>query len=117
MKRPVILFAVVLLLLTIVGLFQVKHRVQNLTKDLAEIHHQIATNRQEIHVLKAEWSYLNDPARIKRLADTYLNMEYAKVAQVKDNEDMRIAYNSTGRRYASPKVSPTLRPILSSLRR
>ena len=116
MKRPMILLCVIMVALVVAGLFQVKHKVQSLKKDLLEINRQLASNHDEIHVLSAEWAYLNEPMRIKELADEYLNLQYSSVAQLKDNNDVRVAYlTGEKKRYASGSfVSPTLRPTLSS---
>jgi cell division protein FtsL len=119
MKRHVIITGVVLLALVVVALFQVKHNVQNLKRDLAEINKELAANQDSIHVLNAEWAYLNEPARIKRLSDKYLtNMNYSNYAQVKRNDDLKTVYlasKDSDKEVVSP-ATPTLKPILSSVR-
>jgi cell division protein FtsL len=117
MKRPVIFF-IALIILSVFGLFQVKYRVQNLKKDLVEINRQIAQNKQEVHVLKAEWVYLNDPARIKKLSDKYLdNLQFASTPQVKNYAMLTNIYLAKNEQnIARNSVTPTLRPILSSAR-
>ena len=57
-----------------IGLFVVKYKVQDLEDELAMIDQQIVSERQTVHVLKAEWSHLNDPGRLKDLAERYLGM-------------------------------------------
>jgi len=57
-----------------VALFVVKYQVQNLEDQLTAIDHQIVSERQTIHVLKAEWSHLNEPGRLRRLAVRYLDL-------------------------------------------
>lgn len=116
MNRAIIFICALMLAFIVVGLFQVKHKVQNLKRDLAEINHQLATNQQEIHVLKAEWAYLDEPMRIKKLSDKYLNLQYTSVAQMKDHGAVKVAYAQGGGKYASSAVSPTLKPILSSVK-
>lgn len=116
MKKSTLFVFFFALALIIVGMFQVKYKVQSLKKDLLEINRQLASNYEETHILKAEWAYLNDPERIKKLADIYLDMGYTKVAQLKDNSEIKVVYRlDDGKQYASgASVSPTLRPILSS---
>jgi cell division protein FtsL len=53
-------------------LFQVKYEVQKVDAELNALHRQIAADRQAIHVLKAEWTHLNDPARLRELAARHL---------------------------------------------
>ena len=71
-----------IILISIFGLFQIKYKVQNLRKDLTEIQRQILQEKEEIHVLKAEWTYLNQPDRLKRLADQYLKLKPMQVIQM-----------------------------------
>lgn len=57
------------------GLFQLKYQVQGLEQKLARINRQILENEEAIHVLKAEWSYLNRPERIDALSRKYLGFQ------------------------------------------
>lgn len=111
--RPAALLGIALLALSVFALFQVKYKVQNLRRDLAEIERQIEADKQSIHVLEAEWAYLNRPERLRRLADQYLDLRYVNVAQIKEGEVVMVA----GRERAADRlVVPTPRPILSSLK-
>ena len=116
MKRSVFLFGFIMILLSVVGLFQVNHRVQNLKKDLVEINRQLTANKEAIHVLNAEWAYLTEPSRIMRFSDRFLKINYAKYAQVKNSDEVGAVYAFYRREYQAPSVTPTLRPILSSMR-
>ncbi len=57
-----------------VALFSLKYRVQDLEQELTGLNKSIYQQRQSIHVLNAEWSYLNNPQRIGDLARRHLNM-------------------------------------------
>ncbi len=59
---------VVVLALLGVGLFQVKYNVQLKERELRDVRRQIEANLSAVHVLEAEWSYLNDPLRLADLA-------------------------------------------------
>jgi len=65
-----------------VGLFMVKYRVQDLEDQLVQINTEIAKDREAIQVLRAEWSHLNEPERLRGLADRYLGMKPVPVGQV-----------------------------------
>ena len=65
-----------------VGLFLVKYRVQGLEAQLQDLNRDIADDREAIHVLKAEWSHLNEPDRLKRLVGRPLGMIPVGVEQV-----------------------------------
>lgn len=54
--------------LSIVGLFKVKLHVQSLNRELIKIKSEINLVQSDMKVLQAEWSYLNNPKRLARLA-------------------------------------------------
>ena len=64
------------------AMFQVKYEVMQLEDQLTHVNHQIAQNREAIHVLNAEWSVLNQPARLDQLAKRYLTLGPIAAAQV-----------------------------------
>jgi hypothetical protein len=78
-----IVWLVVLILLGI-GLFQVKYNVQAKERELREVRRQVATNLSAIHVLDAEWSYLNDPLRLADLARRHTELAPTTPAQIGD---------------------------------
>lgn len=110
--RPAALLGIALLALSIFALFQVKYKVQNLHRDLAEIERQIAIDKKTIHVLEAEWAYLNRPERLKQLADQYLDLRYVSVAQMKEGQAVMVAGSE---RIRNNDIMPTPKPILSSM--
>ncbi|HVY98931.1 MAG TPA: hypothetical protein VHA35_05480 [Dongiaceae bacterium] len=57
-----------------VGLYQVELGVLAKEAELKQIKRQIDANRDAMHVLDAEWSYLNDPTRLADLARRYTDM-------------------------------------------
>lgn len=65
-----------------VSLFLLKHEVRSLEEELGDITRQIRTGDESIHVLKAEWSYLNDPGRLRRLAEAHLDLQPLKPEQI-----------------------------------
>jgi cell division protein FtsL len=76
----------VLFLLLAVGLalvlFSVKYQVQDLEEELGRLNREIATERQTTHVLKAEFSYLTDADRLRRLSDRYLDLKPVQPGQI-----------------------------------
>ncbi|HLO74899.1 MAG TPA: energy transducer TonB [Magnetospirillum sp.] len=65
-----------------VGLFFVKHDVKEQEARLAELNQEIQANQEAIHVLKAEWSYLNDPTRLRNLSEKFLSMKVMGPGQI-----------------------------------
>lgn len=65
-----------------IGLFFIKHEVKEQEARLAELNHEIQSNQEAMHVLKAEWSYLNDPARLRTLSEKHLSMKVMGPKQI-----------------------------------
>lgn len=64
------------------GLFRVKYQVMALEKSHKEVVKGITETKEAIHVLKAELTHLNDPARLQKLAITHLGFSALKPNQV-----------------------------------
>ncbi len=56
------------------ALFTVKYRVQDMEDEVTGLNRAIIKDRKAIHVLRAEWSYLNNPDRLGESARRYLGM-------------------------------------------
>jgi cell division protein FtsL len=72
-------------LLTLLGgfiLFKVKYEVVEIEQKLAQTEQQIACEKATIHILKAEWSHLNEPQRLQKLAEKYLDIVPMKTKQI-----------------------------------
>jgi hypothetical protein len=71
-----------------VGLFQVKYNVQSKEAELRGINKRIEANRSAIHVLDAEWSYLNDPTRLADLTRRHTDLTPTQATQIKHFTDL-----------------------------
>lgn len=80
-RMPVYL-AVGLFLLTMYGLFYIKDQVMMLRFELKEIKRQISSERDSIHILKAELAYLSSPERLSKLNENYLKLDTANTEQI-----------------------------------
>ena len=60
---------------------QFKYDVQALERELAQLDAKILRHQEAIHVLKAEWAYLNEPARLERLSRSYLDLSPSAAAR------------------------------------
>ena len=71
-------------------LFKVKYEVVEIEQKLSETELHIAREKETIHILKAEWSHLNEPQRLQKLAEKYLDIMPMKTEQIaaviKDNQ-------------------------------
>jgi len=91
MIRHTTLLFVLLACALSLALFSVKYQVQDLEGELSGLERSIAGERQAIHVLKAEWSHLNDPSRLDGLAREYLGMKPVAPEQVATFESLASA--------------------------
>jgi cell division protein FtsL len=82
MIRPAMILIVLLAASLGVTLFIVKYQVQDLENQLVRVNREITDDRQSIHVLKAEWSHLNEPKRLRGLAERYLGLSAVETKQV-----------------------------------
>lgn len=55
-------------------IYQVKYEARALDEEIASLGKEIDTERDSLAVLRAEWSLLNRPERIERLAEKYLKL-------------------------------------------
>lgn len=72
-------------LLALIGgfiLFKVKYEVVEIEKQLAQAEQQIRVEKEMLHVLNAEWSHLNEPQRLQKLAEKYLDIVPMKTEQI-----------------------------------
>lgn len=72
-----------------VGLFFIKHEVKDQEHRLESLNEEIQRNQETIHVLRAEWSYLNDPARLRSLSEKHLGMHPVMPSQVATLESVQ----------------------------
>jgi hypothetical protein len=86
-----------------VGLYFVKHEVKEQEARLNELNQEIQRNQEAIHILKAEWSYLNDPARLRQLSEKFLSMRVMGPSQITSLTPARREPTATA---AVPAVKP-----------
>jgi cell division protein FtsL len=70
--RPTSIIWLGVILMTGVAVFTVKSNVARLEEELLRVRKEIVHDQQAMHVLNAEWSYLNKPSRLAELAKRHL---------------------------------------------
>lgn len=63
-------------------IYQVKYEARSLDERIAVLHKEIEKERDALAVARAEWSLLNRPERIQRLAKKYLKLNPASPKQL-----------------------------------
>ncbi|WP_167730534.1 cell division protein FtsL [Terasakiella sp. SH-1] len=82
MTRLTIGLTVFLAIVLAIGVFRITYQVDALEKELKALNKEILQEQETIHILKAEWSYLNDPNRLEDLAKRYLGLEEMRGEQL-----------------------------------
>ena len=77
------LFLITIFVTMVTGMFAIKNRVAGLEKELAAINAQIESDQGVLQVLKAEWSFLNTPDRIRKLSERHAQMKPIAANQIK----------------------------------
>jgi len=111
------LLSFVLAAVTGYGMYQLTYDVVGLEEELGERNRQILARQEAIHVLNAEWAYLNAPGRLQRLADRYLDLRPLSVNQVVPVSALAIVKNPAPRSasVAARVPMPKPKPILAAL--
>ncbi len=73
---------VLVIALSAFGLYSVKFKVQTLRTQIAQVEQQLEVERESANVVAAEWTYLNRPDRLQKLASTYLQTKEVTVEQI-----------------------------------
>jgi len=63
-------------------IYQVKYEARALDERIVVVRKEIEEERDALAVARAEWSLLNRPERIERLAEKYLNLTPAQPKQL-----------------------------------
>ena len=82
MIRTFSLISVALLVLVSFELYNGVQRVKAKEQALAQLKTQIVREREAFRVLKAEWSYLNQPERLQALARRHLALAPTGASQI-----------------------------------
>ncbi|MGO8842555.1 MAG: hypothetical protein ACLQF1_15940 [Methyloceanibacter sp.] len=100
-------------------IYDVKYEARALDEDIAGLSKEIEAERDAVAVLRAEWSLLNRPERIERLAAKYLKLAPAQPRQLvtldtvseSDFERARVeAADQTLAQAPAPTASPVADP-------
>lgn len=98
-------FIVIILIMTSLGICTIKYYVKELERETTNLNQQIASEKETIATLKAEWAYLNQPERLHQLVNKYLDLSPLNLQQI----HMAKATNSVDK--AAPQ-----RPVIVSNR-
>jgi hypothetical protein len=88
MIRPITCFCFLLACGSGLYLYQAKHRVQLLDRQIEDTVQATDKLREQTRVLHAEWTLLNDPQRLQTLADQFLSLKTVQPGQFTSMADL-----------------------------
>ena len=94
MNRQIIFISIIFLGVLVTILFQLKHEVEFLEKDLRKNLAYIDEHEKDLVILEAEWSYLSGPLRIQKLSNKYLSLEPITINQSRYIEEIPFRKNT-----------------------
>ena len=71
-----------------VGLYDIKYKAEEAVRHARQLEQRIANEQEAIRVLRAEWSYLNQPERLQELASRYTELQPLNAGQIGSFEDV-----------------------------
>jgi cell division protein FtsL len=86
-------------------IYQVKYEARSLDERIGTLNREIEAERDALAVLRAEWSLLNRPERIERLAKKYLKLAPAAPQQLVTVDTVRDRDFERGAPDAAPQVA------------
>jgi len=91
-----------------VSLFFLKYEVTNLESELESLNRKIVSNHEAIHVLKAEWSHLNEIERVRSLSQRYLDLSPTSPARIVTLDELPAAVEPQVQAAAPAPVKKTV---------
>jgi cell division protein FtsL len=115
-------FVNVCLVLALVALayviYEVKYESRAVDDDIAALRKEIETERDTVAVLRAEWSLLNRPERIERLAEKHLKLGPPRPSQlvtldtISDSDFERARTEAAHQTLAAPAAPQPAAPVV-----
>ncbi len=81
-RLPQVALSLVLIVFTVAASNYMKNSVYRLEDELKTINQNIQTDIETIHILNAEWSKLNNPARLRALVANHIDLNPIKAEQI-----------------------------------
>ena len=104
------LLAIALAVLAVV-IYQMKYETRGLEQRVSRLQTTIGQERDAIGILRAEWSHLNRPARVERLARKHLGLRPLDASQVADRAALASGKQKSDRNRSSTAQQRPAAPV------
>ena len=88
------------------AIFALKYEVQVLEERLSYLNAQIVKDQESIHVLRAEWSYLNRPVALEKVAREHFTLEPIIATRIRVIDQIPVRVVAPAETEASPVSTP-----------
>lgn len=86
---------IVLVIFSITVSTHIKNSVYRMESELNQINYRNKTDAQNIHILNAEWSTLNNPSRLRKLVKNHIALKPIKPEQIINYSALPFNYESS----------------------
>ena len=90
------------------GVYLIKYSVQNIQRDVVIARDSLSHEQESLHLLKAEWAYLNRPERLRQLAERHLDLVPLDSKKI---EEIGVLPAATGIDARAPQASSMFQPV------
>ena len=88
--------AMVLTIALVVVLYHIKYDAQESIRHIDKLKAELRHERDTINILRAEWSHLNQPQRLQKLARRYTKLQPLTSKQIVTFNDLPLRRRETG---------------------
>ena len=88
-------------------LYRVKYEVQAIRSQIAQLSNDLEQEKEAMHVVAAEWAYLNRPERLRALSARYLASSGITVEQIADVQAIPYPSHMEAKAEAKPSSGVT----------
>ena len=111
MIKPLTAGALCLTAAVSIGLYALSYEVQRLEDALAETNAELLKEREMVQVLEAEWSFLNQPDRLRSLGARYLKLFPVEPHQIAILDELPFRPDPEERRDQGPPLPKRKPPV------
>ena len=104
--RQTTMFTLLVAAIMSVALFFLKYEVTNLEEELETLNRAIDANHETMHVLRAEWSHLNEIGRVRSLSLRHLELGPTNPLRIVTIDELPPAVEAEA--HIAPPVPPSV---------
>ena len=96
------------------GVYVVKYTVEGLERNAVAMRAEVNKEHEALHLLNAEWAYLNRPERLRKLAETHLALQPIDSRQINEIKLLPAAFDPPAA--TAEDAQPLFQPVAAGAR-